>query len=70
MTNEQLIYKAIDLTYQLKELLNEISTSEDSLVDKLSLDSLFNADEITNNINNDLIKLQNKIKGTNNEDYE
>lgn len=70
MTNEQLIDKAIDLTYQLKELLNEISTSEDSLVDKLSLDSLFNADEITNNINNDLIKLQNKIKGTNNEDYE
>ena len=69
MANEQLIDKAIDLTYQLKELLNEISTSEDSLVDKLSLDSLFNADEITNNINNDLIKLQNNIKGTSNEDY-
>lgn len=69
MINEQLIEKAIDLTYQLKELLNEISTSEDSLVDKLSLDSLFNADEITNNINNDLIQLQNHIKGTNNDDY-
>lgn len=69
MTNEQLINKAIDLTYQLKELLNEISANEDSLVDKLSLDSLFNADEITNNINNDLIKLQNNITGTNNEDY-
>ena len=69
MTNEQLIDKAIDLTYQLKELLNEISANEDSLVDKLSLDSLFNADEITNNINNDLIKLQNNITGTNNEDY-
>lgn len=69
MTNEQLINKAIDLTYQLKELLNEISPNEDSLVDKLSLDSLFNADEITNNINNDLIKLQNNITGTNNEDY-
>ena len=69
MANEQLIDKAIDLTYQLKELLNEIFTSEDSLVDKLSLDSLFNADEITNNINNDLIKLQNNIKGTSNEDY-
>lgn len=62
MTTEQLIEKAMDLNQQLREILNEISEQEDSLIDQLELSNLLNSDEITDDIRNDLMDLQSSIE--------